>query len=286
MLQSLELGLYSTVRWHDASLVSDCPVHQISGAQSQNREALIGSKTFATFGMSGELMDGDDSEDSSDSGVSQAPETGRLRTMLRSHLPIRCFALLVLTSLLLLGALFYSSRGKPLAREVVGQSVSLYSAQCMACGRREVLQCIVHSDGGRQPSEQHAKRPQRPYAQETFRCNDGCMIWQKNVNDDACHCSDCEDEEAWSCGTCGVALRSLGDQGETIHVAKVEQKQYATDVGVGVGVGLSSAFALGFGLAFGLDSKQVPNTSLPVLPELPGRAGTRMVCGFHTWRMQ
>jgi len=128
----------------------------------------------------------------------------------------------------------------------------------------------VHSDGGRQPSEQHAKRPQRPYAQETFRCNDGCMIWQKNVNDDACHCSDCEDEEAWSCGTCGVALRSLGNQGQTIHVAKVEQKQYATDVGVGVGVGLSSAFALGFGLAFGLDSKQVPNTSLPVLPELPG----------------
>ncbi|CAE7212115.1 Snapc3, partial [Symbiodinium sp. CCMP2592] len=235
---------------------------------AQEEKQALTPDTFVD--ESGELMDGDDSGDSSDGGVSEAPETGRLRTMLRSHWPIRCLPPLVFTSLLLGALFFYSRRTKPLAREVVGQPASLYSAQCMACGRREVLQCIVHSDGDRQPSEKNAKRPQRPHAEETFSCNDGCMIWQKNVNDDACHCSDCEDEEAWSCGTCGVALRSLGDEGETIHVAKVQQNQYATDVGVGVGVGLSSAFALGFGLAFGLDSKQVPTTSLPALPVLPG----------------
>ena len=232
-------------------LVSQCLVHHMPRAQSQNREALIGSKTFATFGISGELMDGDSSGESSENAVSEAPETGRLRRMLRSHWPIRCLAPLVLASLLVWALFFYSRRAKPLPGEVVGQPASLYSAQCLACGRGEVLQCIVHSGAGRQPSEQHAKPPQRPHAQETFRCNDGCIIWQRNVNDDACHCSDCEDEEAWSCRTCGVALRSLGEGDETVQIERHETKRYARDVGVGVGVGLSSAFALGFGLAFG-----------------------------------
>ena len=102
-------------------LVSQCLVHHMPRAQSQNREALIGSKTFATFGISGELMDGDSSGESSENTASEAPETGRLRRMLRSHWPIRCLALLVLASLLLGVLFFYSRRAKPLPGEVVGQ---------------------------------------------------------------------------------------------------------------------------------------------------------------------
>lgn len=75
--------------------------------------------------------------------------------------------------------------------------------------------------------------------EDIFSCPDGCEIPLVYKNDNFCDCSDCADEETWTCGTCGAFNED-------------EDQQEAQDVGIGVGVGVGTAVALGIGLGVGL----------------------------------
>ena len=233
----------------------------------------LGGKSVALEAMEEmeeeQLMDGEDGGVETSEGVSLTA---------RPPWSTRCLALVALLVALPAAALCLSSTRPWHARTDTTQPLSLYSsAECLACGQSDALHC------GRQLSGHHVqeddKRANRSQAQEepeafrSFSCNDGCMIWMGNVNDDVCHCPHCEDEEMWSCETCGSELRGLGgydDEYPLMH------HHYARDVGLGVGIGLSSAFALGFGLAFGLDSQTyyvvVVNLVLDVFNSIPFRS--------------
>ncbi|CAL1166004.1 unnamed protein product, partial [Cladocopium goreaui] len=53
--------------------------------------------------------------------------------------------------------------------------------------------------------------------EDIFSCPDGCEIPLVYKNDNFCDCSDCADEETWTCGTCG-AFNEDEDQQEAQDV--------------------------------------------------------------------
>ena len=139
----------------------------------------------------------------------------------------------------------------PVGTTTDSQPAALYASRCIACG--DVLQCGNEKwQLGQEQGTANGSLKTLTVTAEAFTCRGGCVISAEQRNDNACHCPLCEDEDSWSCETCGAdILRSLGGSNEGYYIPP---DHYARDVGVGVGVGLSSALALGFGLAFGLDT--------------------------------
>ena len=58
----------------------------------------------------------------------------------------------------------------------------------VACGQVFVLNCSLEEEA--------------TVLNESFACNDGCLIPQEEYDNDVCDCPQCEDEPDWDCSTC------------------------------------------------------------------------------------
>ncbi|CAJ1348669.1 unnamed protein product [Effrenium voratum] len=87
-----------------------------------------------------------------------------------------------------------------------------------------------------------------------FICSDGCQIPLHWLNDQFCDCSDCGDELAWTCATCGAQP----DDAQKIGIAVGTSMTAAIGIALGVSLGLTTALAAVF-LATGSFTLAVPD---------------------------